>query len=133
VARCTAVVAVATRYDTLTHDRPGERAMEPGEAMKAIRDLGGTFWPAATTVLERLVQREEAEHGRPARNPGGLTDREAEVLRYVAAGLSRRAIADRLVISESTARSHLEHIYRKIGVSTRVGAALFAVENGLVS
>jgi DNA-binding CsgD family transcriptional regulator len=65
-------------------------------------------------------------------NPGGLTEREIDVLRHVAAGLSRREISKRLVISESTARTHLEHIYRKIGVSTRVGAALYAVENNLV-
>jgi DNA-binding NarL/FixJ family response regulator len=46
--------------------------------------------------------------------------------------MSRREIAGALTVSEATVRHHLEHIYAKIGVSTRVGAALFAVEHGLI-
>jgi DNA-binding NarL/FixJ family response regulator len=64
--------------------------------------------------------------------PKGLTDREVEVLRLAARGLSRRETAERLFVSESTVRTHLEHIYAKIGVSSRAAATLFAVEYELL-
>ena len=64
--------------------------------------------------------------------PAGLTDREVEVLRLAAKGLSRRQIGERLNITEGTVRSHLEHIYGKIGVSNRSAASLFAMEHGLL-
>ena len=63
--------------------------------------------------------------------PAGLTRREVEVLRLVAAGLVTKQIASRLAISHRTAYHHIEHIYAKIGVSTRAAAAAFAVEHGL--
>jgi DNA-binding NarL/FixJ family response regulator len=69
-----------------------------------------------------------AEQGYPA----GLTEREAQVLRLLAQGRSNREIAAALVISEKTAGHHVEHIYAKTGVSTRVGAALFAMRHDLV-
>jgi DNA-binding NarL/FixJ family response regulator len=47
--------------------------------------------------------------------------------------LSRRDVAGALVVSESTVRSHLEHIYSKIGVSSRAGATLYAVEHDLLN
>jgi DNA-binding CsgD family transcriptional regulator len=63
--------------------------------------------------------------------PAGLTDREVEVLRLVAQGRTNREIADALVVTEKTAGHHVEHIYAKAGVSTRVGAALFAMRHDL--
>ncbi|MGH2945942.1 MAG: response regulator transcription factor [Solirubrobacteraceae bacterium] len=63
--------------------------------------------------------------------PAGLTDREVEVLRLLAQGRANREIAEALVISEKTAGHHVEHIYAKTGVSTRVGAALFAMRHDL--
>jgi DNA-binding NarL/FixJ family response regulator len=50
----------------------------------------------------------------------------------LAQGLSRRQVADALFLSEHTVRHHLEHIYNKVGVSTRVAATLFAVEHDLL-
>ena len=64
--------------------------------------------------------------------PAGLSDREIDVLRLVARGLSNRAIAGRLVISPRTAEHHVQHIYTKIGASTRAAAAMFAMEHGLL-
>ena len=64
--------------------------------------------------------------------PAELTGREVEVLRLVSQARTTREIASSLFISESTARHHIEHIYDKIGVSSRAGAALFAVENDLI-
>jgi DNA-binding CsgD family transcriptional regulator len=63
--------------------------------------------------------------------PGGLTRRQAEVLRLVAAGKRNREIAESLVISEHTVARHLQDIYAKIGVSSRAGATAFAIEHGI--
>ena len=70
--------------------------------------------------------------GRRAVLPSGLTRREADVLVLLARGLSNPEIASKLTISRKTVSSHLEHIYTKIGVTTRTEAALFAMRAGLV-
>jgi DNA-binding NarL/FixJ family response regulator len=64
--------------------------------------------------------------------PAGLTRREVEVLVLLARGLSNKAIAERLVIAPKTAGNHVEHIYTKIGCSTRAAASLFAMQHGLL-
>ncbi len=64
--------------------------------------------------------------------PGGLTTREVEVLRLVAAGKSNREIAADLVISEHTVARHLQNMFAKLGVSSRSGATAFAFEHDLV-
>ncbi|MGH3251228.1 MAG: response regulator transcription factor, partial [Trebonia sp.] len=64
--------------------------------------------------------------------PAGLTDREVEVLRLLAVGLSNREIARRLVISPKTAGHHVEHIYAKTGTTNRALASLFAANHGLI-
>jgi DNA-binding NarL/FixJ family response regulator len=64
--------------------------------------------------------------------PAGLSDREVEVLRLVARGLSNREVADRLTVSRRTVEHHVQHIYDKIGVSSRAAAALFAMEHDLL-
>jgi DNA-binding NarL/FixJ family response regulator len=61
----------------------------------------------------------------------GLTEREVEILRLLTRGHSKGAIARQLFISETTARHHVEHIYDKLGVSTRAGAVMQAVARGL--
>ncbi|HKV66590.1 MAG TPA: helix-turn-helix transcriptional regulator, partial [Gaiellales bacterium] len=75
----------------------------------------------------------KANAGRRQRNPGGLTRREVEVLRLAARGLTTNDIAGRLVISPKTADHHIQHIYGKIGVSTRAAAALWAMQNAVVA
>ena len=62
----------------------------------------------------------------------GLSEREVEVLRLLARGSTLKQIAARLVISPKTADSHAQHIYAKLGVTTRAGATLFAMEHGLL-
>ena len=64
--------------------------------------------------------------------PAGLTAREVEVLALLARGLSNRDIARTLVITEKTVGNHVEHIYTKIDRTTRAGAALFAMQHGLL-
>src|SRR5919201_5823298 len=71
---------------------------------------------------------------RPAEqfDPHGLTPRELEVVRLVAAGKSNRDIAAVLVISEHTVARHVQNIFAKVGVSSRAGATAFAFEHDLV-
>ena len=77
---------------------------------------------------------EAAGHRLPRRREAvaGLTAREVEVLILLARGMSNRQIAERLVITPKTAGNHIEHIYAKIGASSRAGAAMFAVQHGLL-
>ena len=63
---------------------------------------------------------------------GGLTAREVEVLRLVAAGNTNRTIAVTLDISDHTVRRHLQNIFDKIGVSSRAAATAFAFQHGLI-
>jgi DNA-binding CsgD family transcriptional regulator len=64
--------------------------------------------------------------------PHGLSARELEVLRHVAAGKTNRQIAEELVVSEHTVARHLQNIFAKLGVSSRTGATAFAFEHRLV-
>jgi len=75
-----------------------------------------------------------AGHRVPRRRtgPAGLTEREVEVLKLLAQGLSNKEIAARLVISSKTVGTHVEHVYAKINASSRATASLFAVQHGLL-
>ena len=63
--------------------------------------------------------------------PAGLTAREVEVLRLVAAGLSNAEIAERLFLSPSTVKAHVANIFAKIGVHNRAAATEFALRHGI--
>jgi ATP/maltotriose-dependent transcriptional regulator MalT len=99
-------------------------------------DAGRAELRAALGAFERLgaardVAAVEALLERPGELPGGLTAREAEVLRLVAAGKSNRAIAGELVISEHTVARHLQNIFAKLDLPSRSAATAFAFEHGL--
>ncbi len=126
-------IAAADAFDELTHDAPGAPAVDLELALSTVRGrLGAGPFASAVEALFGEVSGD----GRGARGrqswPAGLTNREVEVLRLLASGQNRKQIAGELVVSDSTVRSHLEHIYGKVDVSTRVGAVLFAIENGLL-
>ena len=70
--------------------------------------------------------------GQLAERLAGLTPREIEVLRLIAAGHTAKEAARQLDISPKTADHHIQSLYSKIGVTTRAGAALYALEHGLV-
>jgi DNA-binding NarL/FixJ family response regulator len=81
--------------------------------------------PAVARILARRVARSRA----PASPEASLTDREREVLSLIAHGLGNQAIADRLGITERTARTHVSNILGKLALSSRTQAALWAVEH----
>lgn len=139
------VLALADRFDELSHDSPDRPGLDPSQALEQLSaDAGRGVWPEAVEGLAHELGSDAGAPGwapslslslslrKASHGPAGLTEREIEVLRLLARGLSRREVAKILVVSEHTVRHHLEHIYDKIGVSTRVAATLFAVENDLL-
>ena len=68
----------------------------------------------------------------PRQLPAGLTEREVEVLRLVATGMSNSSIASALTLSQKTVSRHLSNIFAKLGVSSRTAAAAFAFEHHLL-
>ena len=65
-------------------------------------------------------------------NPAGLSRREVDVLCLAARGLTTQQIADKLFISAKTADHHIQHIYNKVGVSTRAAASLWAMQHAVL-
>jgi DNA-binding CsgD family transcriptional regulator len=125
------VLAAAQCYQALVEDRPHRPAVPADERATVLRDqvtIGRLDGDAVQAVLaaagHRVVRRPAAV--------GGLTARECEVLRLVARGRSNREIAAELFITPRTVGTHVEHIYAKIGVSTRGAAALYALRTGVI-
>jgi DNA-binding NarL/FixJ family response regulator len=80
-----------------------------------------------------MHQRSHAPETGAGSYPDGLTQREAEVLREIAAGLSNREIAERLVISEATVKTHVNNIFSKANLRDRAQAVVYAVHHGLAT
>lgn len=125
------VLATADAFRNLVEDRPRHPALPVADAGTRLRSevRAGRLDPDAVEAVLASAGLETAVR-RP--RPAGLTGRQVEVLRLVARGLTNRQVADRLVISTRTAEHHVQDVYTRIGVSTRAGAALFAMEHGLV-
>ena len=126
------ILAVADRYEELVSERPGAGGAG-ARALAVMREEVGTR--LAVAPFDALRQELGGHAGKPARQrelPAGLTEREIEVLTLVARGASNREIAQQLVISEKTAGHHLEHIYNKIGVSSRAAAVFYAMQHRLI-
>ncbi len=124
------VLAAADVYHALLEARPHRAAASPSEAAARLRaeaTAGRLDGDAVAAVLDAAGHRTGIRRPRPCE----LTERQVEVLRMLAAGRSNAQIAERLVISRRTAEHHVQDVYAKIGVSTRAGAALFAMEHGL--
>jgi DNA-binding CsgD family transcriptional regulator len=129
--------------DRVEHDRQTTalRAALGEEAFAAAWEAG-----QALTLEEAVAEAEQVSAPGPtdartqtaihapsaAAFPAGLTEREVEVLRLVAQGLTSARVAEQLVISPVTVSTHLRNIYGKLGVNSRGAAIRFAVERGLV-
>jgi HD-GYP domain-containing protein (c-di-GMP phosphodiesterase class II) len=126
------VLAAADVYQAMTEERPHRPALE---AAAAAREL--TAEVEARRLDREAVGAVLAAAGHSAKRahttwPAGLTEREVDVLRLVAAAKPNKEIASMLFISDETVKNHVRHIYEKIDRSTRAGAALFAMENDLI-
>lgn len=125
------VLAAAEAYRSMVEARAHRPARQPAEAASELRRAakrGELDGPAAEAVL--VAAGHEERHRRPW--PFGLTEREVEVVRLIADGLTTREIATTLSISAKTADHHVQHIYGKLDVSSRPGVALIAMEHGLI-
>ena len=126
------ILAAAEAFQTAREARPHREALSDAAAAAKLR----------TAVREGKLCQDAVEAvlacaGQPARRDvterlSGLTPREIEVLRLIAAGHTAKEAARQLEIAPKTADNHIQSLYSKIGVSTRAGAALYALERGLV-
>jgi DNA-binding NarL/FixJ family response regulator len=110
----------------LLKDAPEDRLTA---AIRVVSDGGSLFAPSVTRrLIEEFAQRRRS----PAEPVRGLTERETEVLRLVAAGLSNTEIAQRLYITENTVKTHVARLLTKLGLRDRVQAVVLAYESGMV-
>jgi DNA-binding NarL/FixJ family response regulator len=112
----------------LLKDAPEEQLIA---AIRVAAEGGSIFAPSVTrTLIAEFSRRNPA--GELAKKTADLTPREFEVLRLVAAGLSNADIAEALVVSEHTAKTHIAHILSKLRLRGRTQAVIFAYETGIV-
>ena len=135
--RASRLLACADSYQALIEPRHHRSAFEPSGAADLLRMQareGRLCARSVEAVLAAAGHGDSTPRSSPVRAlPAGLTSREAEVLVQVARGYTSKEVAVKLGVSTRTVQHHLEHIYAKLGVSTRAAAALFAVRNELVS
>ena len=127
----TRLVAAVDAFCAMTEPRAYRPRFGPEEAAEILTAEAGEGFhdPDVVAAILEVVGLPSP----PIRRPAGLTEREAEVLGLIARGLQTKQVARSLDISAKTADHHLQSAYRKIGVSTRAAATLFAMEHGLVS
>lgn len=124
------ILAASDVYAALTADRPHRPAYPVDEAARMLEDTQGLDPNAVRCVLAASGERPAPSP--TAAPPAGLTEREAEVLTLIARGHTNREVASELFISAKTVGRHVENLYRKIGVSSRAAAAVFAMEHGML-
>ena len=129
LSRADRMLAAADVFAALTADRPHRAAIGEDEAAEVLEAEQGLDADAVACVLATVGRR--VARARRAW-PAGLTDREVDVLRLVARGKTNREAAELLVVSPKTVGRHVENLYRKLGVSSRAAAALFAMEHHLL-
>jgi DNA-binding NarL/FixJ family response regulator len=134
--RVPARVLVLTTYDTDSHVQSAIEAGAAGyllkdapraELLRAVQAAAHGQAVLAPAVAARLMNRVRAKE------PETLSQREIEVLELIAAGCANRQAAAKLFISEATVKTHLLHIYAKLGVSDRAAAVAEAFNRGLLT
>ena len=122
-------------YDALRAGASGFLLKDASEdrlttAIRVVSDGGSLFAPSVTRrLIEEFARR---NHSRPPPSLDGLTEREVDVLRQVARGLSNTEIATTLYVSENTVKTHIARVLRKLEIRDRVQAVVIAYESGLV-
>jgi len=104
----------------------------PDELIQAIRQV----YRGEPTLAPSIARKVLAELAQPPQTPltsEPLTEREMDILRLVAQGMSNGEIADQLTIAEMTVRTHVSHILSKLHLASRTQAALYALKEGLAS
>ena len=130
LARPERLLAAAVAYQSALEPRPYRQPHSPEAAAARLKKrvtsqaLDGDSVDAILAVAGHATSK--------VRRDDALSPRETEILGLVARGLSNREIATRLVLSEKTVRNHVERSYAKIGATNRVGASLYALQQGLV-
>lgn len=126
------LLAAADVFQAMTQERPHRKALTVEQAAEELtKDArAGRLDPESVAAVVEAAGQPRRRPATP--RPSGLSDREVEVLRLIATGLSNPQIAKRLYISRRTAEHHVQHIYTKIGVSSRAAATLFALEHDLL-
>lgn len=126
------ILAAAEMFQTAREERPHRKASSIEAAAAQLRAAAreGCICPDAAEAV--LIVAGQPSHRAAPRPLAGLTPREIEVLRLIAAGLTAKETARRLDISPKTIDHHIQSIYGKIGVTTRAAAALYTVERGLL-
>jgi DNA-binding NarL/FixJ family response regulator len=124
-------------YDALTAGASGFLLKDapPHQLFEAVRVVAAGDALLAPSVTRRLIGEFARMRPRPAGRPDALRDltpRETEVLRLVAEGLANAEIAERLVVSEETVKTHVSHILTKLALRDRTQAVVVAYESGLV-
>jgi HD-GYP domain-containing protein (c-di-GMP phosphodiesterase class II) len=126
------LLAAADVLAAVTSTRPHREALDVAAAVRTLRrevEAGRLDKQATEFVIAAAGGKAESPR---TLNPAGLTDREIDVLRLLCRGLTNRTVGDELFISAKTVGRHVENIYAKIGVSTRAGAAIYAMEHRLL-
>ena len=108
--------------------------VRPGDLVEAIRLVANGNALLGPSVTRRLLERFGDEHGSAgaAEAVARLTEREREILTLLASGLSNAELAQELVLSETTVKTHVSSVLRKLGVRDRVQAVIVAYDAGLV-
>ncbi|MGH8949402.1 MAG: HD domain-containing phosphohydrolase, partial [Acidimicrobiia bacterium] len=124
------LLAAADAFHAMTEPRDHRPPMPLGEAAAVLREESAAGRHDGEMVA--AVLRAAGQQTSPVERPAGLTEREVQVIRLLARGLQTKQVARALDISAKTADRHIQNMYRKIGVSTRAAATLYASEHGLV-
>ena len=126
------ILAAADAYNAMRQPRPYRSALSEASARSELRAdaTAGRLDPIATDAV--LAAAGHPVSRSRAGGPAGLTTRENDVLSLLAQGMPNKGIARELGISPKTVSNHMEHVYTKLGVSNRTGAAMYAMQHGIV-
>ena len=126
------VLATADVYHALTEARAHRPPLEPIDAVRELERMASAGSLDRDAVHAVCVAAGQRPRRARLAWPAGLSNREVDVLRLLARGLSEKEIAGKLCISPGTVHTHVAHIYEKLGVRSRAGVAVFAMEHDLL-